>query len=892
PVGIAPGTYYIGAIADSAAQVSESNETNNARAGNQIYIGNDTIPPTGSVLINAGAEATNTIAVMLTLSATDTQSGVSQMQFSGDNVTWTTPEPYATTKNWTLPSGDGSKFVWVKFKDVVGNWSIAYSDSIVLDTTPPIGSIAINAGTEATDTTVVTLTVSAADALSGISQMQFSGDNVTWTTPEPYATTKDWTLSTGDGSKTVWVKFQDAADNWSDAYNDSIMLNTVVIDTTSPVTTLQSNPPSPDGISGWFRTAPSISLVSNESGTTYYRLGSGFYNVSRQAPQWIGGGTPLNIRGDDIGSWYDLPFSFTFYGTDYTRLFLSSNGLISLISENSSYYNNANGLINDVAIAPFWTDLRTDARAGDDIYVFQPDVDAIGFRWQAVTYGGSHETNFEVIFHRNGNIEFNYGVFGGDAGPTIGISKGDGTNYQMLYEGNVIGPINTDTVVYSASSYSVYTGPLSLGDGDNHLSYYSADSSGNIEAAQSREIKTDTTSPTGNLVINDGAFTSNPTVNVSINCGDPTSGCSQMQFSSDNVTWTNPEPYISNRSWTFSAGDGQKTLYAKLRDGAGNWSSVYSSSIILNTNNGLTLNNIAISNNAMNTGAGETSSIYYAINGPASITLRVLPEKQGPGGTPVRVLSKNYLVAATDFITWDGLDSAGNVVPDEAYLFILEASDGVTTHVYSPAMPAGTESISCSQGANYDPYRNEALAINYSLSQPGRVDISIGLSGSLFKVMDAVSHASGNYTFNWDGRSMDGTILGGGGIAQCAIASRLGENVIITNGRAPKVTFIKTDPFEITLSYGELTRITYSLSRDAIVTVKLIPSTGATITLLNSQAQTAGPHELQWDGIDRSDVSGIKLLMSQEGDSTVIVEADDPLTGAKSVVKGALRIWR
>lgn len=96
----------------------------------------DTTPPTGSITINGGAAATRTTTVTLTLSASDT-GGVTQMQFSNDGVTFSTPEPYATTKSWTLASGDGTKTVRAKFKDAAGNWSAPVSDTIVLDTTPP-----------------------------------------------------------------------------------------------------------------------------------------------------------------------------------------------------------------------------------------------------------------------------------------------------------------------------------------------------------------------------------------------------------------------------------------------------------------------------------------------------------------------------------------------------------------------------------------------------------------------------------------------------------------------------------------------------------------------------------------------------------------------------------
>lgn len=61
------------------------------------------------------------------------------MQFSDDNSSWSAAEAYTAGKSWALSSGDGSKTVYVKFKDGAGNWSQVYSDTITLDTTMPIG---------------------------------------------------------------------------------------------------------------------------------------------------------------------------------------------------------------------------------------------------------------------------------------------------------------------------------------------------------------------------------------------------------------------------------------------------------------------------------------------------------------------------------------------------------------------------------------------------------------------------------------------------------------------------------------------------------------------------------------------------------------------------------
>jgi len=97
----------------------------------------DTIPPTGTISINAGATITNSSQVTLTLAASDA-SGVTKMRFSNDNSTWSDSENYATTRGWFLPSGDGAKQVFVGYQDLAGNWSAApIVASIVLDATPP-----------------------------------------------------------------------------------------------------------------------------------------------------------------------------------------------------------------------------------------------------------------------------------------------------------------------------------------------------------------------------------------------------------------------------------------------------------------------------------------------------------------------------------------------------------------------------------------------------------------------------------------------------------------------------------------------------------------------------------------------------------------------------------
>ena len=188
----------------------------------------DTALPTGSISINNGASTTTVTGVTLTLSCTDSGSGCAEMQFSTDNTTWSDWEAYATSKAWTLTSGDGTKTVYAQFKDGAGNISTNYSDTIILDTSAPIGSITINGGASSTSSTSVSLTLAATDDSGAVSQMRFSNDNSTWSAWEAYAASKAWTLSSSDGTKTVYAQFRDATGNISSTVNDSISLIGVI----------------------------------------------------------------------------------------------------------------------------------------------------------------------------------------------------------------------------------------------------------------------------------------------------------------------------------------------------------------------------------------------------------------------------------------------------------------------------------------------------------------------------------------------------------------------------------------------------------------------------------------------------------------------------------------
>ncbi len=103
----------------------------------------DTTAPTGSVTINNGASSTNSPSVTLGLSATDDR-GVTGYYVSESSTKpsasasgWTSitsTTSYSASVPYTLSSGDGSKTVYVWYKDAAGNISSVSSDSITLTT--------------------------------------------------------------------------------------------------------------------------------------------------------------------------------------------------------------------------------------------------------------------------------------------------------------------------------------------------------------------------------------------------------------------------------------------------------------------------------------------------------------------------------------------------------------------------------------------------------------------------------------------------------------------------------------------------------------------------------------------------------------------------------------
>ena len=108
-------------------------------------------------------------------------------------------------------------------------------------------------------------------------------------------------------------------------------------------------------------------------------------------------------------------------------------------------------------IAGMWSDLRTDRRASDDVYIVQPDQDRVIFRWQAVTFVGETPANFEIELRRDGTIQTRYGDGNQLPAPVVvGISGGDPEAYVVPTHTSEASPVsltNAQTVTFALREY-------------------------------------------------------------------------------------------------------------------------------------------------------------------------------------------------------------------------------------------------------------------------------------------------------------------------------------------------------------------------------------------------------------------------------------------------------
>ncbi|MHA2185738.1 MAG: hypothetical protein ACXAAI_12135, partial [Promethearchaeota archaeon] len=625
-------------------------------------IGLDRVNPNGSIIINLDNSWTTSTSVSLTLTYNDGTSGVDQVRYSNDGVTWAAWEDASTTKVWILPTGDGSpKTVFYEIRDEAG-LLFQENDTIGLDTTSPSGSIIINDDDAWTSSTSVTLTLTYNDATSGVDQVRFSNDGSNWTDWEAPEVTRSWTLTSGDDSKIV---FYEIMDNAGLVYQDN---DTIDLATTGPAGSIMIN-----GNDAW-TTSTSVTLD-----LTYSDPSSGVDKVrfSNDAILWTDWEDPANTRAWTllVG---DSPSKTVYYEVkNNAGLIFQTSDSIGLDTTDPMGLILING-------GDIWTNSTSvtlslnydDATSG----VYQVRYSNDGSSWS--TWEGPNGTKSWVLSMGEGLKNVYYEILD-NAGLTyqtidsIGLDTTNPTGSIIIKNNDSwttsISVILTltysdatsgvDKVRYSndGSSWSTWEAPsinrawtLSEGDGSKVV-YIEIRDNARRTSTFSDTIGLDRADPFGSIEINAGdSWVTSTSVTLTLTYNDATSGVAEVRYSNNTISWTAWEAPSATRAWILPAGDGSsKTVYYEIRDDVG-FTTQYSDTIGLDTTP-------AIGSIIINSGDGWTSS--------TSVNLTLTYSDATSGVDQVRY--------SNDGSSWAPWEAANNT---KAWL--LSAGEGTKTVYY------------------------------------------------------------------------------------------------------------------------------------------------------------------------------------------------------------------
>lgn len=163
------------------------------------------------------------------------------------------------------------------------------------------------------------------------------------------------------------------------------------------------------------------------------------------------------------------------------------------------------------------------------------------------------------------------------------------------------------------------------------------------------------------------------------------------------------------------------------------------------------LKNISVSKTSFDPSRKETIAISFDLSKPAKISVRIYDADFGL----IRAIDSNgFLQPGSQSHTWNGRDVDGNIVPNEAYFFTIEAQDGSgNTEIYDPTIFSGGVEHDIT-AAQVDP---QTYTINYIMPEMGRVLIRMGIQGGplMHQLIDWTPRVKGAITEYWDGKDKD-----------------------------------------------------------------------------------------------------------------------------------------
>jgi hypothetical protein len=228
------------------------------------------------------------------------------------------------------------------------------------------------------------------------------------------------------------------------------------------------------------------------------------------------------------------------------------------------------------------------------------------------------------------------------------------------------------------------------------------------------------------IAINGGAdFTNLPDVMLTLDATDPVSNVTRMSFSNDGGNWSEWGDWAQSRGWCLIVGaggtesDGEKTVYFRARDLAGNIGGPVNASIFLDQEAPRNLS-VAIDNGSAYTNSSLVDlSISAEDPGPAS-GLFGLALANAPG-TPGA--NENFTTSKTGWSLTEGAGGTDSDGPKTVYLSVSDRAGNVggpvNASIFLDRRAPGNLSVSVNGGSAVTNRTNVTLALSGADPEPG-----------------------------------------------------------------------------------------------------------------------------------------------------------------------------
>lgn len=736
--------------------------------GQRIYAGTwggpifaATLRPIGSISINNGNAFTGSRDVTLTL----TTSTGSSFRLSSNGISWGDWAPFAATKKVTLPPGDGTKIVFVQFKDDSGNISKTYSDDIVLDTTKPLDGKLI--ATQLPNDGIQLSWSNFKDTGSEI-----SGFRLVRGTTLPASCTR-----VGAGQTLINL----AADLSS--YIDNGTSENPLQDNTLYYYRLCAIDTAGNMSSGATASARSISELDPPAGTVTLNGGVSFTNklpvtVTVDATDATGVAAYCISNGSSCAAWIPVkPAAKTLHLVKTWALLAGSDGPRTVNVRLRDSYGNETA-------TPLSASITLDSKKPTDgiLTATVPDGtdNTLSLSWTAATdTNGSGIREYRLYYGTPG-----YPACKGTPLATVAADKPLAFTHENLSAakkhsyrlcavdngGNVstgatgtakstdstppAAPwikINNDAQYANATKVTLSLGatdagglasvclrnenvpaekcvwkaysatiPWTLTSGDGTKTVYAKfkDTNGNLSDETSDTITLDMTAPAQlSLVVNgSAAYTTSMDVTLTLGATDPLSGVSAMQVSESSTfvgaTW---EPYETTHDYKLaSAKNGTRVVYARFRDSAGNVSAAVKDTIVLDTLSpvlSVTTAFVEPTTLTEKTIRG-TKEAYSSIEITANTSVTIGAITSTPAGTTWSCTVSGFAEGENIF-TVKATDPAGNITTSEVSI------------TYAPFKQADLEGTWNIVGAGYTTYSGQVTRGTIEVDGSGVISAGI-----------------------------------------------------------------------------------------------------------------------------------------------------------------------